>query len=134
MGELTDQGAGHPDFGLYTAKQVQRGRPRERQTPERGVVEVKAADDDVWLTAAGGQVSRYWKRYRLVLVTNTRDFVLVGEDAAGHAAKLETLRLADSADDFHRRLEEPRAFARKVGAGLGEYLCRALPTKRPRQS
>ena len=29
VGELADQGAGHPDFGLYTAKQVQKGRPRE---------------------------------------------------------------------------------------------------------
>ena len=38
VGELADQGAGHPDFGLYTAKQVQRGRPREGQAPERGVV------------------------------------------------------------------------------------------------
>ncbi|MXW50454.1 MAG: hypothetical protein F4Z84_09405, partial [Gammaproteobacteria bacterium] len=27
VGELADQGAGHPDFGLYAAKQVQRGRP-----------------------------------------------------------------------------------------------------------
>ena len=126
VGELADQGAGHPDFGLYGAKQVQRGRPREGQAPEHGVVEVKSAGDDAWLTAAGDQVSRYWNRYRLVLVTNARDFVLVGEDAAGRPAKLETFRLADSADDFHRRLEEPRAFARKVGAGLGEYLCRAL--------
>ncbi len=124
--ELADQGAGHPDFGLYAAKQVQRGQPREGQTPERGVVEVKAADDDAWLTAAGGQVSRYRGRYRLVLVTNTRDFVLVGEDAAGRPAKLETFRLAESADDFHRKLEHPRIFAREVGAGLGEYLCRAL--------
>ncbi len=124
--ELADQGAGHPDFGLYAARQVQRGQPREGQTPERGVVEVKAADDDAWLTAAGGQVSRYWDRYRLVLVTNTRDFVLMGEDAAGHPAKLETFRLADGADDFRRKLEKPRAFAREVGAGLGEYLCRAL--------
>ena len=90
------------------------------------MVEVKVADDDAWLTAAGDQVSRYWSRYRLVLVTNTRDFVLVGEDAAGRAAKLETFRLADGADDFHRKLEKPRAFAREVGAGLGEYLCRAL--------
>ena len=126
VGELADQGAGHPDFGLYAAKQVQRGQPREGQTPERGVVEVKAADDDAWLTAAGDQVSRYWDRYRLVLVTNTRDFVLVGEDAAGRPAKFETFRLVDSADDFRRKLEHPRAFARGVGAGLGEYLCRAL--------
>ena len=124
--ELADQGAGHPDFGLYAAKQVQKGQPREGQTPERGVVEVKAADDDAWLTAAGDQVSRYWGRYRLVLVTNTRDFVLVGEDSAGRPAKLETFRLADGADDFRHKLEKPRAFAREVGAGLGEYLCRAL--------
>ena len=126
VGELADQGAGHPDFGLYVAKQVQRGRPREGQPPERGVVEVKPADDDAWLTAAGGQVSRYWGRYRQVLVTNTRDFVLVGEDAAGRPARLETFRLADGADDFHCKLETPRAFARAVGAGLGEYLARAL--------
>ena len=111
VGELADQGAGHPDFGLYAAKQVQQGRPREGQVPERGVVEVKAAGDDAWLTAAGGQVSRYWGRYRLVLVTNTRDFVLVGEDAAGRPTKLETFRLADDADTFVRRLETPRAFA-----------------------
>ena len=124
--ELAEQGAGHPDFGLYTAKQVQRGRPREGQAPERGVVEAKAPDDDAWLTAAGDRVSRYWRRYRLVLVTNTRDFVLMGEDAAGRPAKLETFRLADSGEDFQRKLEKPRAFAREVGASLGEYLVRAL--------
>ena len=126
VGELADQGAGHPDFGLYAAKQVQQGRRRAGQVPERGVVEVKAAGDDAWLTAAGDQVSRYWGRYRLVLVTNTRDFVLVGEDAAGRPTKLETFRLAADADTFVRRLETPRAFAREVGAGLGEYLTRAL--------
>ena len=126
VGELADQGAGHPDFGLYAAKQVQKGQPKQGQVPEGGVVEVKAADDDAWLTAAGDQVSRYWERYRLVLVTNTRDFVLVGEDAAGRPAKLETFRLAASAAEFTQRLESPRAFASEVGAGLGEYLCRAL--------
>ena len=126
VGELANQGAGHPDFGLYAAKQLQKGRPREDQAPERGVVEVKAAGDDTWITAAGDQVSRYWGRYRLVLVTNTRDFVLVGEDVAGRPAKLETFRLADNAEDFRRKLEKPRAFARGVGAGLGEYLARAL--------
>ena len=123
---LANQGAGHPDFGLYAARQVQRGRPRAGQTPECGVVEVKAADDDAWLTADGAQVSRYWERYRLVLVTNTRDFVLLGEDAAGRPAKLETFRLADSAAAFDTRLERPRTFANAAGAGLGEYLGRAL--------
>ena len=126
VGELADQGAGHPDFGLYSANQVQRGRPRDGQVPERGVVEVKPVSDDAWLTAESDQVSRYWDRYRLVLATNTRDFVLVGEDAAGRPTKLETFRIADSADDFRRKLDKPRAFAGEVGAGLGEYLARAM--------
>ena len=42
VGELADQGAGHPDFGLYAAKQVQKGQPHEGQIPECGVVEVKS--------------------------------------------------------------------------------------------
>ena len=126
VGELADQGAGRPDFGLYAAKQIQKGRPREGQTPERGAVEVKPAEDDAWLTAGSAQVSRYRGRYGLVLATNLRDFVLVGEDAAGRPARLEAFRLAGSAEEFWRKIEKPRAFAREVGAGLGEYLARAL--------
>ncbi len=126
VSELADHGAGHPDLGLYAARQAPRGRPREGQLPERGVIEVKSADDDAWLTAESDQVSRYRGRYRLVLVTNTRDFVLVGEDADGRTAKLESFRLARSAGEFERLLQTPRAFARRVGAGLGEYLGRAL--------
>ncbi len=61
-----------------------------------------------------------------MLVTNTREFLLLGEDADGNPAKLETFRLADSEDEFTDLIQKPRAFARKVGAGLGEYLCRAL--------
>ena len=90
------------------------------------MVEVKPVVDDAWLTAEGDQVSRYWNRYRLVLVTNTRDFVLVGEDAGGRPAKLETFRLAEDAEDFRRRLEHPHTFAQEIGVGLGEYLSRAL--------
>ena len=126
VSELAEQGAGHPDLGLYARKQVQKGQPKKGQVPERGVVEVKPAGDDAWLTADSDQVSRYWGRYRLVLVTNTRDFVLVGEDAQGNPVKLETFRLAESESAFHAMLETPRKFANKVGAGLGEYLCRAL--------
>ena len=126
VGELAEQGAGHPDFGLYAARQVQRGKHREGQVPERGVVEVKPVDDDAWLTAEGNQVSRYWSRYGLVLVTNTRDFVLLGEDAEGNPVKLEAFRLAQTSEEFVSKLETPSSFARDVGAGLGEYLCRAL--------
>ena len=126
VGELADQGAGHPDFGLYSAKQVQRGRPREGQTPERGVVEVKPPHEDMLGPAVREQVGRYWSRYRLVLATNLREFALVGEDAAGDEAALETFRLAGSDAAFERKLQTPRALAREVGTGLVEYLCRAL--------
>ena len=126
ISQLAQQGAGHPDFGLYAARQIQKGKHNQGQIPECGVLEVKSVGDDAWLTAEGDQVSKYWNKYRLVLVTNTRDFVLLGEDEAGRPAKLETFRLAKSAEEFESRLEKPRAFASKVGAGLGEYLSRAL--------
>ena len=126
VGELAEQGAGHPDFGLYTKRQLQKGKPRAGQLPERGVVEVKPVDDDAWLTASGDQVSKYWGKYRLVLVTNTRDFILLGEDSAGNPKRLETFRLADSTQEFESRLQKPRSFAGDMGTGLGEYLCRAL--------
>ena len=126
VGELAEQGAGHPDFGLYAAKQVRGGKPKEGQIPESGVVEVKPVGDDAWRTAEGDQVSKYWNKYGLVLVTNTRDFVLLGEDTEGNPVKLETFRLAETSKEFESRLEKPRAFANEVGPGLGEYLCRAL--------
>ena len=125
VSNLADQGAGHPDFGLYAAKQVKKGLPREGQPPERGVIEAKPTDYDAWLTADGAQVSRYWEQYRQVLVTNFRDFVLVGKDDAGRPKKLETLRLAENEDEFWRNVATPRAFASTAGAGLGEYLARA---------
>ena len=126
IGQLAQQGADHPDFGLFDAKQVSKGQPKQGQLPEGGVVEVKPASDDAWLTADSAQVSKYWDLYQLVLVTNTRDFVLLGEDAHGNPAKLETFRLAESAADFDKALEHPRAFAIRTGPGLAEYLGRAL--------
>ena len=126
VGELADQGAGHPDFGLYAAKQVQKGLPRKGQVPERGVVEVKSPVEPMDALAVREQVARYWSRYGLVLATNLREFALVGPDAGNSETTLESFRLADSEEAFAHRLETPRAFAREMGAGLGEYLCRAL--------
>ena len=126
VSQLAQQGADHPDFGLFAAKQVSKGQPKLGQLPEGGVVEVKPASDDAWLTADSAQVSKYWGLYRLVLVTNTRDFVLLGEDANGNPARLETFRLAESAADFDKKLQHPRAIANRAGPALAEYLGRAL--------
>ena len=127
--EPADQGAGHPDLYLYTEKQRQKGRPHKGQTPERGVVEVKAPNVDTKAQPVRDQVSRYWERYHLVLVTNLREFELVGQGKAGEEVTLETFRLADSEEALDRALEMPRAFANRVGAGLSEYLCRGLSHK-----
>ena len=131
VSQLAHLGAGHPDFGLYAAKQVQKGQPKKGQgpLPECGVVEVKSADDDAWLTAGSAQVSKYWELYRLVLITNTRDFVLLGEDGQGNPAKLETFRLASSNDDFKTKLQHSKAFANATGPALSEYLGRALSNR-----
>ncbi len=65
------------------------------------------------MTAQSGyQVSRYWGRYRLVLVTNTRDFVLVGKDLVGPNINAVNLRSLASArgrmGDRDRQQLEPR--------------------------
>ena len=66
-----------------------------------------------------------------MLVTNTRDFVLVGEDAQGHPVKLETFRLAESEQAFHSWLETPRAFARDMLAPVWGSICAGrCPTAR----
>ena len=73
----------------FVVRQANRGRLTRnggRTAARRGGGEV--GEDDAWLTAGSTQVSRYWSRYRLVLVTNYRDFVLVGEDAPGAAGEL----------------------------------------------
>ena len=124
--ELADQGSGHPDMGLYAAKQVRKGEPREGQVPERGVVEVKSASADLGGSEIREQVGRYWSRYRLVLATNLREFELVGRNSSGDEVKLEAFRLAASEAGFDRLLGTPRASARDLGTGLGEYLARAL--------
>jgi hypothetical protein len=99
---LQNRGAGLPDGGLFTPDQFQRreGEPLPGQTPSRGVIEVKGTKDDAWVTADGEQVSRYRGKYGQVLVTNYRDFVIVGRDADGGPAKLEPFRLADNAKAF----------------------------------
>jgi hypothetical protein len=135
---LQNVGAGLPDGGFFTQEQFQKfadGALLPGQTPARGVMEVKSTKDDAWVTAAGEQVTRYWGYYRQVLVTNYRDFVLVGEDPSGQAAKLETYRLADSEAAFWEAARHPRRTAQEHGERLIEYLKRvmlhAAPLTRP---
>jgi N-6 DNA Methylase len=126
VGQLGNIGGGQPDFGLFTAKQLQDGQPREGTVPERGVIEVKSLDEEVLRLAATVQVSKYWQRYRLVLVTNYREFLLIGEDELSHPARLEGFSLAPSEQGFWNAAATPRATADQFGRSFGEYLVRAL--------
>ncbi|WP_210189550.1 type ISP restriction/modification enzyme [Sinorhizobium sp. A49] len=126
LSDLANSGAGHPDFGLYAANQVQKGEPRKGQQPERGVIELKGVADDTWLTADTKQVSKYFGAYRLVIVSNLRDFLIIGEGPNGEAAKQEGFRLAPNAKAFWEMVSTPRKSAEIVGRAFGEYLKRTL--------
>lgn len=126
--QLANRGVGLPDGGLFTQEQF-RGAPDEPllgQLPNRGVIEIKPIGEDAWLTSDGEQVSRYWGRYRQVLVTNLRDFVLVGQDLEGQPTKLETFRLATNEEEFRKLLRHPKGAAKQVGDRLEEYLRRVM--------
>lgn len=125
---LRNQGADFPDGGLFTAQQFQRssGEPLQGQMPERGCIEVKGTGDDVLAIATSAQVRKYLNRYRQVLVTNLRDFVLVGLDQEGKPAPLERYRLAESEAAFWMAAAQPRSLAEEHGERFIEYLKRVM--------
>ena len=126
---LKNQGAGFPDGGFFTSEQFEKAAavaPLPGQNPARGVIEVKSTKPDAGVTADGAQVSRYWDRYRQVLVTNYRDFVLVGQDADGKPATLETYRLAESESTFWGATATPHRMNEEHGERFTQFLKRVL--------
>ena len=111
--------------------------PGQGALPERGVVEVKGLIEPVLATADTAQVSRYWRHYRLVLVTNYREFLLIGIDPADNERpmRVEGFSLAENDAAFWQACARPRATANAKAALLVEYLRRALahlaPLTRP---
>ncbi len=119
-------GAGMPDGGLFTASQFQKKAGDTPTNPERGVIEIKGTGDDAWVVAETKQVSKYWDKYRQVLVTNYRDFVLIGEDENGSPATLETYRLAKDEKEFWQKVQNPKQFAQEQEEQFTEYLKRVM--------
>ena len=74
---LKNEGAGLPDGGLFAADQVRKGT-LGGQKPARGAIEVKGMGDDIGAIAHSEQVLRYLEGYRQMLVTNLREFLLLG--------------------------------------------------------
>ena len=128
---LRNTGGGIPDGGLFTAPQLKgwdvASDPLQGQLPARGAIEVKGTADDAFAVAASEQVARYVDRYGLVLVTNLRDFVLVGRSVDGTGVReLESCRLAPNESAFWAHIATPRKFAEEAGEGLSEFLRRVL--------
>ncbi len=108
---------GQPDLGFFSG---------ENTDPDRGVVEVKGADADLDVLIASEQVDEYWQTHRLVLVTNLREFALVGQDNNGAKHTLERYSLSDSSAAFDELLQHRTRAASRHGVSLGEYLQRAM--------
>lgn len=137
---LRNRGAGLPDGGFFTAKQLQKAGGDEAlrepsafkgQQPERGVLEVKGAKDEVRAIAESEQVRRYLNAYGQVLVTNLREFLLVIKDAGGELCFGESYQLAANVNEFWEQLRNPQAFAALHHAPFSEYLKRVMLTLAP---
>ncbi len=126
-------GAGIPDGGFFTPNQFPRQgeEPIPGLVPERGALEVKPVEEDLRALAQSEQVARYREKYRQVLLTNYRQFLLVGYDSAGQARTLEEYSLADTEAEFWQLCAHPRKAAGDHGERLAEYLRRALRRQAP---
>ena len=69
---------------------------------------------------------KYLAKYRQVLVTTYREFVLVGYDADGEARALESFSLADTEIAFWSLATTPRKSAAAQGERLAEFLRRVM--------
>jgi hypothetical protein len=135
---LKNKGAGIPDGGFFTASQLRKGEDvdwQKGQPPERGAAEIKGTGDDVDKIAASEQVDKYLKRYGLVLVTNLRDFLLVGQDEQGRLVKLERYKLGADEKAFWAAVgATPQRVVAEHGEGFVEYLKRVMLHSAPLSS
>jgi len=126
---IKNRGAGIPDGGFFTPDQFQKATESDQfmaQIPARGVIEIKGTGEDVKRTAQSEQVSRYLSRYGQVLVTNYRDFILIGRDSGNKPMILETYQLAESELDFWNAATNPRKLAEVHSQQFTEYLKRVM--------
>lgn len=126
---IANRGAGLPDGGLFTPDQFQKrskGHLITGQLPSRGCIEIKSTLEDLDAIVESEQVRRYVSRYRQVLITNYREFILVGLDVDENLIKKERFVLASNDADFWIAIANPSAVAEHLGERLIEYLKRVM--------
>ena len=135
---VKNRGAGIPDGGFFTESQRRAlvksegenafAAPLPAQIPERGVLEVKGAAENIDALAASDQVAKYLERYGLALITNLREWRLLERTDHG-AAERERFSLAP--DEAALWTTPPRVLAARHGARFEEFLRRALSFAAP---
>ena len=125
---LQNQGGNMPDGGLFTQEQIPKGDDDSMpgQKPARGVIEAKPFANDLAKLVAGSQVARYWEQHQQVLVTNFREFALIGRDHQGKPVRHEFYRLAASEKDFWQLASKPEQAVKEHGERLLDFLERCL--------
>ena len=81
--------------------------------------------------ARSEQVKRYSAKYGVVLVTNYRDFLLLGRDAQGNPLPMESYTLADDEAAFWQSAAHPQKTAAEHGERFCEYLARVMQSNAP---
>lgn len=124
------KGAGIPDFGFYTSTQLKRGEvnPKQAVNPERGAVEAKGASQDLDKLAESAQVLKYLKLYRLVLITNLREFLLLEIDDSDNVIHRERYSIGKDEATFWASAnhEQREATVALHNERLTEFLRRVL--------
>ena len=125
---LQNRGAGLPDGGFFTTIQFQKSSNEliKGQMPERGAIEIKGTNDEVQKIADTKQVNDYLNKYRQVLVTNYRDFLLVRLDENNRKEYLESFSIGASETDFWRIADNPKEFSESEQERLAEFLKRVM--------
>ncbi|MCL5124790.1 MAG: DNA methyltransferase [Deltaproteobacteria bacterium] len=129
---IRNRGAGIPDGGFFTADQLTKSLPDHSQpgwggqVPVRGVLELKSAKEDVGEIVKLPQVMGYLYKYSQVLISNFRQFLLVGRDSAGNAVKLEPYTLAETDSAFLEAMTHPQKAKAIHEKRLTEYLKRVM--------
>lgn len=129
---LRNMGAGLPDGGFFTADQIPSGFvPSFRgelpaPVPYRGAIEVKGTSEDLVFTIKSEQIRRYLERYSQVLVTNLREFALLGKNAESKPIIWDQYALAPTEEAFWKTAAHPRKMAQEQGERFSEFLKRVM--------
>jgi Type ISP C-terminal specificity domain/N-6 DNA Methylase len=135
---LSSKGAGFPDMGLFVAA---RGLPvddwPDARRPDRGVVEVDDIPASIGVKMGSDQVRRYLDNYGLVLVTNYRDFELLGLDPRGQSQRRENFSFgcndAEAFFQLARSPSRPKGLAARFAEFLERVVLHQAPLARPEE-